>query len=211
LSARAFRDGDGCAKDLEKARELYEKSAELGDVVSMNEAGQLHDVDSVQRWRWWSKAARRGMPFKFSKNFSNVVDDFVSGLVNKTSPGSKAVLFLIGRALQGNVDMESKRIFRAPTDFSATVKQANFAIDFYQKQISAYKRAVNAWSLVALKLGIWKDVRLVIAKLVWEAREEANYFSGLLSEWKSYKIPSRSLYDSGLPIELPWKGINEDE
>ena len=55
---------------------------------------------------------------------------------------------------------------------SALRKQA---IAFYDAQIKATKDAMRAWTLVGIKLKVVKDVRKLIAKLIWDSREEALY------------------------------------
>ena len=52
---------------------------------------------------------------------------------------------------------------------------AKQAIAFYEAQIKATKDAMRAWTLVGIKLNVVKDVRKLIAKLIWDVREEALY------------------------------------
>ena len=55
---------------------------------------------------------------------------------------------------------------------SAKKKQA---IAFFEAQIKATKDAMHAWTQVGIKLKVVKDVRKLIAKLMWDSREEALY------------------------------------
>ena len=90
--------------------------------------------------------------------------------------GSAAVMFAIGQALQGHVnDEEARTIFNDAYDFGSLIGPAKQAIAFYEAQIKATKDAMHAWTLVGIKLKVVKDVRKLIAKLIWDSREEALY------------------------------------
>lgn len=95
----------------------------------------------------------------------------------KDDPSFAPVVFAIGRALKGHVDMERREIFGtySPDDL---VGPANQAIDFFAAQCAAARQAVDAWCLIALRIGndkLNRDIRKKIALLIWEARELAEY------------------------------------
>jgi TPR repeat protein len=162
-----FRDGEGCEEDLDKAKESFLLASELGDVWGMVELGDLLDESDPQRWRWWGRAVTLGGTWNVLFNFSEQVDLFNSG------SGSAAVMFAIGRALQGHVNAEKRTIFNEIWSFASRIGPAKEAIAFYKAQIKAAKDAMHAWTLVGIKLNIVKDVRKLIAKLIWESRDEA--------------------------------------
>jgi TPR repeat protein len=166
-----FSRGDGCRKDLDKARENFLLASELGHVWAMIELGWLLDESDPQRWRWWGRAAPLGGTWSFLSNFAKQVALFNSG------SGSGSVLFAIGRALQGHANEEARTIFNEDEDddFGSLIGPAKQAIAFYYAQIKASKDAMRAWTLVGIKLKVVKDVRKLIAKLVWDSREKALY------------------------------------
>jgi hypothetical protein len=84
-------------------------------------------------------------------------------------------MFAIGRALQGYVNEEARTIFNIDYDFDLRINPAKQAIAFYEAQIKATKDVMHAWTLVGIKLNVVKDVRKLIAKLIWDSREEALY------------------------------------
>jgi hypothetical protein len=63
----------------------------------------------------------------------------------------------------------------AAINFDSRIGPAKQAIAFYEAQIKATKDAMRAWTLVGIKLKVVKDVRKLIAKLIWDSREEALY------------------------------------
>jgi hypothetical protein len=99
--------------------------------------------------------------------FDDQVELFNSG------SGSATVMVAIGRALQGHVNEESRTIFNRSNKFDSLIIPAKQAIAFYQAQIKATKDAMHAWTLVGIHFGVVKDVRKLIARLIWDSREEA--------------------------------------
>jgi hypothetical protein len=86
------------------------------------------------------------------------------------------VVFHIGCALKGRVDLKNREIcWRSLRDFDQLVEPASVAVSFYDAQLHECRRAVNAWSIVGLRFGVVKDIRKLIGRLIWDAREEANY------------------------------------
>jgi hypothetical protein len=67
-----------------------------------------------------------GVPYMFLSNLFRPVEEFNSG------SGSGAVMFQIGRALNGHVNVERIRIFGDVNDFKYVISPANSAISFYK-------------------------------------------------------------------------------
>ena len=164
-----FRHGEGCEMDLDKAKENFLRASELGHASSMMVLGYLFNESDPQRWRWWGQAAALGDSFLFLSDFAKQVELFNSG------SGSGVVMFAIGRALQGHVHEHARTIFSSDYEFDSRIGPAKQAIAFYEAQIKATKDAMRAWTLVGIKLKVVKDVRKLIAKLIWDSREEALY------------------------------------
>jgi TPR repeat protein len=162
-----FVHGVGCEKDLDKAKENFVRASELGHVLAMIEIGELFGESDPRRWRWWGRAAFLGYSWSFLFNFEEQVELFYSG------SGNAAVMFAIGRALQGHVHEHARTIFSSDYEFDSLIGPAKQATAFYEAQIKATKDAMRAWTQVGSKLKVVKDVRKLIAKLIWDSREEA--------------------------------------
>jgi TPR repeat protein len=162
-----FCHGEGCEEDLDMAKENFLLASELGDVWGMVELGDLLDESDPQQWRWWGRAAALGSSSSFLSYFAKQVELFNSG------SGSAAVMFAIGQALQGQLNEEAKTIFRNSFNFDSLIIPAKQAIAFYESQIKATKDAMRAWTQVGIKLKVVKDMRKLIARLIWDSREEA--------------------------------------
>jgi hypothetical protein len=171
-----FLFGEGCEKDLDMAKENFLLASELGYVWAMLDLGGLLDESDPRRWFWWGRAAALGDSVSILSNFADQVELFNYG------SGSAAVVFAIGRALQGHVNEGARTIFSSNIDFDSCIDPARQAIAFYEAQIKATKDAMHAWTQVGIKLEVVKDVRKLIAKLIWDSREEALYKRGFVNE-----------------------------
>ncbi len=170
--ARCLVDSRGCEKNLALAKENFLIAAELGDVFAASECSYHVDACDPARWVWFSRAAVSGFPDSFLESFSKPVQEFFSG------SGSASIVFLIGRALKGNIDVGEEEIFGTTPfslNFDLVVGFANQAIAFYDSQVKAARLAVDTWAQVATRLRLIKDMRILIGKMIWEARFEANY------------------------------------
>ncbi len=173
------RDGScGCEQNFASARVNLSIAAELGGVVAACNFGHLLEetlvASSVSRWLWWSRAASHGLTSWFLVNFPEHVHNFISGC------GSALAMFAIGRSLYGNVSIEKREIFGARVhNFDSLISPANQAVSFYESQIKFARLAVGTWTLVSTRLHLMKDMRILISKMIWEARFEANYKTSL--------------------------------
>jgi hypothetical protein len=163
-----FLYGDGCEKNLEKAKENLVLASKLRHVLASDMLGEVLEVFDPQRWYSWAQAAALGYNWNFLANFSKQVEIFNAG------SGSAAAVFVIGQSLQRHFIEEAGTIFKQSFEFDSPLfGPAKQAIAFYEFQIKATKDAICCWSLVGIKLNVVKDVRKLIAKLIWDSREEA--------------------------------------
>jgi hypothetical protein len=89
------------------------------------------------------------------------VQEFNSG------SGNGAADFQIGRALNGHITVKKRTIFGLNLyNFEDRIGSANSAISFYKSQLATYRRALDTWSLVGIRCGVAKDIRILIGKLV---------------------------------------------
>jgi hypothetical protein len=165
-----YRDGIGCGKDTKRAKENFWDAIELGDVYAMAEYGSLLDKDDPQRFVWFGRAAAKRFPHSFLREMSDQIRNFNCGT------GHARVVFVIGRALKGHVINNKKRtLFRRSYEFDACIGPANEALHFYKFQLRSCRKAVDSWTIVGLRNRVVKDIRKMIGKMIWDAREEAAF------------------------------------
>ena len=166
---RCLELGVGCKKDFSLAKENYLIAGELGHIDAAGYYATLLDTFDFSRWLWFGRIAVRGSPFLFLGSFSKRVKEFFSGSGNAT------VVFVIGRALKGHIDIETNTIFGSEFKFDSCIGPAVQAISFYESQMHSARLAVKTWTLVATRLYLIKDMRILVGKMIWEGRFEANY------------------------------------
>jgi hypothetical protein len=164
-----YRDGIGCEEDAESAKENFLVAAELCDVYAMVCFGKLLAKDDPHRFIWFARAATNGESGSFLHEMSDQVRNFNSGT------WQAKVVFAIGQALKGNINNEKRTIFGNPINFDARVGAVNQALHFYEFQLQSYRKAVDCWTIVGLRSNVVKDIRKMIGKMIWDAREEAVY------------------------------------
>ena len=156
-------------RDYALAKENYLIAGELGHAGAAEQYGRLLNKSGTDCWIWLSRGALHGSYVTFIWSLSEQVDQLIFGSGNPT------IVFMIGRALKGNIDMEKKLFFGFRCDFDRNVVQANQAVSFYDSQIRSARLAVDTWTLICTRLRLMKDMRVFIGNMIWEARFEANY------------------------------------
>jgi hypothetical protein len=98
---------------------------------------------------------------------SDQIRNFNSGI------GHANVVFVIGRALKGQIDSKKRAILGIFTQFNAYVGPEYQALHFFKFQLQSYRKAVDSWTIVGLRNKVVKDIRKMSGKMIWDAREEA--------------------------------------
>jgi hypothetical protein len=75
--------------------------------------------------------------------------------------------------LSGHICLQKRTIFDDDYYFDERIGPANSAVSFYKSQLAACRLGVDVWSLCCLRLNIYKDLRILIGKMVWESRHFA--------------------------------------
>jgi hypothetical protein len=164
-----YAHGRGCERDAERAKENYLVAAELGHVNAMVLLADLFGRDQPQRSVWLGRAAANGR----SSEFLFEMFDQIRKLNNGT--GIAKVVFVIGRALKGHIDMEKRTAFGYRTSFNTYIGPANQALHYYEFQLQSYRKAVDIWTIIGLRNEVVKDMRKMVGKMIWDAREEAAF------------------------------------
>ena len=153
----------------EKAKENLLQACRMDAVSAMTIVGNTLKDDDPQKWYWSGQAAARGRQSHFFCNFPEQIGLFRNGAKNN------AVIFLIGRALKNHIDEDAKTIFDTQYEFDFLIADAKQAVSFYQSQLKASRRAVDAWTMVAKRLNVCRDIRKLIGQQIWLARDQGMY------------------------------------
>jgi hypothetical protein len=166
LLGACFQRGTGCEKDLERAKENYLVAAELGHIDSMQDYSRMLEKTDPRRYVWLSQVALNGDAEAFLRETEEHLQKFNS------QSGKANVVFAIGQILKDQIDLEKRSILAR---FDRLVRPANQAVHFYNFQLRSYREAVDCWTCVAWRNNVVKDICNMIGKMIWNAREEAEY------------------------------------
>jgi hypothetical protein len=157
------------ARKIWKEQRSFSVTAELGHVHAMVRLGELLEKDDPQRFFWLGRAAANRGSSVFLNEVLDQVRNFTSGT------GYMKVMFAIGRTLKGHADNKKRTLFGNCYIFDTYIDLATQALHFYEFQLQSYRKAVDAWTIVGLRNRVVKDIRKMIGKMIWDAREEAAF------------------------------------
>ncbi len=157
--------GYGCTKDETKAKELYLRAAKLGLVDAMSDYAWLLKTSDPERYVWLAKVCARGGNLLFFTDLIDQMRNFNAGA------GQASVVFAMGRILRKQIKAD-KQTMLGKLEGTHLFEPAMDAVQFHEDICQAARRAVDTWSMIGARVRIVKDVRLMIAKLIWNAREE---------------------------------------
>jgi hypothetical protein len=100
-------------------------AAELGDVIAVSRWCELLEESDPQRFVWLAKDAACGRTDGFLTLMRHHIGNFRSGAEHPK------VVFAIGRALKGQIDLTERKIFQVRFKFASRIGPANLAVRFY--------------------------------------------------------------------------------
>jgi hypothetical protein len=142
-------------------------AVELRDVYAMVSLGRLLGKDDPQRFVWFGRAAANGNCCSFLKKMEGQIRKFSRGT------GQAEVVFVIGRALKGHIDNETRIIFGSVFFYVQPFRKSRSS--FLRISIAIVSKTVDSWTIVGLRNKVVKDIRTMIGKMIWDTRDDAVY------------------------------------
>jgi hypothetical protein len=162
-----FSAGRGCDQDRRRAMMLVKEAAELGHSEALYSYGRdaFEDGD-WERYRWWGRAAARGCEGACFGLIVGAIDQLK--LFDK-GRGSGLTLFEIGAACKGHLDGAAECAFGSAMNATGLCMLMR-TVAFHDEGCDKAKRAVVCWILIGRRLGVVKDIRMKVARMVWLER-----------------------------------------
>ncbi len=166
MAALASRWWNGMerARDETRARQLWREAAELGHCWSQIEyAMYCCPQDSSEQIIWLRRASvQRNVKgyeaiYCLVKIVQRQVDLYDEG-------GSSRIVFEIGAAFTINASWQSA------SEDPLTIRAGERAVKMHQQWRGEAKKAVLCWLWLSRDLGVAKDMRILIADLIWDDR-----------------------------------------
>jgi hypothetical protein len=151
----------GCEADRSRAMELYEEAGNLGHAEAQHKRGEYgfakHDW---RRFLWLGRAAERGYRVNFVDTVVEPLPLFEQGKLGR-------VLHIVGPLVKRNLGVEWG-YFRSDWIAEEDATQLARVIQLHDAMLDRARRAIACFGLVARRLGVAKDIRVLIGKMVWD-------------------------------------------
>ncbi len=157
-----LREGRGCVKDVGRAVEYYKRAAELDCVGALFFYGDVaFGPRDWERFYWLARLAVRGFRrAAFCEEVLSVFPSFEEGKCGR-------VLLTVAPVLQEGLNVREKT-FCASRLEEIEVVQLQRVMALCNAMLRRARRAIDGWSIVGRRLDVVKDVRVKIAKMMWE-------------------------------------------
>ncbi len=181
ILGQCYAVGEGCEQNEARALELFQMGAELEDPTAMYELGCRYPENSVLRYRVWGQSAKRGCR-QAVVAFAEAAKVQMRFFQKEVRTGW--LVFEVGAACKGHVDFEFKTIFGFPVlhDHFFFVEESE---KLHEQWRDVAKRSIVCWLWCAKQLGTCRDIRNLIAKLLFadcgawsHVREPLRYNNG---------------------------------
>jgi TPR repeat protein len=159
--AQHLSEGRGCESDGGKAFELYRDAARSGDACAQFAYGRRgFELLDWERYHWYALAARAGN----SDAVIALTDATV--LIPLFESGELArILHIVGPVFRAHV---TNRVSFRLCVGDSFLEQYQRVIALYDAMAERAKEAMRCWSVIGRRVGLVKDVRVMIAKMLWE-------------------------------------------
>jgi hypothetical protein len=149
--------------DMRKERgvELFREAAELGCAAAQCRYGEVaFGKFDWLRYYWWVRALSPGVNAGLYFAVLELIPSLLNGELNR-------VLHTLGPSIRAHLDVEKRTLFGTPVMGDETEKLRR-VVDLYDAMLLCAKESIVCWSVVGLRFGLVKDVRVLIGKLAWQ-------------------------------------------
>ncbi len=158
-------EGRGFERNQEQAVALWKKAVGLGCVESLYRAACLLDLYDLDTYRCWGECLTKGyVPVSWA--LQEAATKLGKHFVRDGREDSGVALFEIGRVCRGRLEPDKCAAFGSALKMGPLLR----AIAHFEASSAFARRAIDCWSVAGQRLGVVKDVRLLIAGLLWEER-----------------------------------------
>jgi hypothetical protein len=153
--------GECCDMDKAKGKEFVRQAAELDLPAAMYFYGNEFSEYGWERYYWRWRAASRGYS-------SHAFCDAVLRFLPRFDAGECGRILAIAASLiSGNLDVEGGQMFWLPLQ-PVQIEKLLRVVELHRQMLQRARRAIACWSVVGLRYGVVKDVRVMVAKMAWE-------------------------------------------
>jgi TPR repeat protein len=161
--AMYYRLGWSCSVDMDKAVEWCRVAAELDHAVAQSRLGYwAFGTYDWERYYWWERAASRGV------HVQELCNAILYLLPSFEKGENSRILHIVTPVVTNNL-RECRWLNDPGLKLSeADASQLQRAVVLCDAMIGRARAAVACWSVVGLRCGVSKDIRVLISKVAWE-------------------------------------------
>ena len=155
--------------DRKRAATLFLEAAEMGCQLAQFYCGErCFGAGDWQRYFWWGRSAAK-------KNIAAIAclrREAVRELSWCEAPENKKhasgrILFELGAAYKGHVNVQQGSAFDVPLN-SKALYSVQRVLAMHDKWCEDATRSIYCWIWVGRQLGVVRDIRRVVARMVWQ-------------------------------------------
>jgi hypothetical protein len=154
-------EGWHCSKDTKRGLELLQRAIELESSHAQHFYGEwAYGRLDWERYDYWGRAAsRRFQERVFVNAVVHLLPCFETGKFGR-------ILFVSAPPIRAHLDIATKRVFRNPVA-SSVLRRLQRVVKLYEAMLGRARAAVVCWSMAGRRMGVVKDIRVMVAKMAW--------------------------------------------
>jgi hypothetical protein len=162
LLGRFFNHGIDCTRDVPRATALFKAAADLEHPTALYWYGELaYGRLDWQRFVWQGRAAERG-----SNGYAFLVDVFAFAKCFERGLLCR-ILHTVAPVVKRHLDVAKRKVFRRRFE-EDEIQSLLRVVALHEAMLERARQATHCWSIVARRCRVVKDMRLKIAKMVWQ-------------------------------------------
>jgi hypothetical protein len=148
--------------DAARAIELFREAAHLGCPEAQSLFGQrAYEELDWQRYLWWGNAAARGVDgYPFCIAVFQLLPLFKRGECGR-------ILHTAALYFRSSPHLAKRGVAERAMP-PKEVYKFGLVLELHQAMLRRAKRALDCWSVASRRLGMARDIRLMIARMAWE-------------------------------------------
>jgi hypothetical protein len=153
--------GRGCAQDKERATELLLRAAELDNTPALFLLGsRMYSEHDWQRYAMWSRATL------WAPHVRRLCDALIQLLPSFEAREKGRILHAAAPALRLTIEDAAAEVHGELR--AEKWEKLQRVVALHDALLGCARQAIDCWSIVGRRRGVAKDVRVMIAKMVWE-------------------------------------------
>lgn len=166
-----YNQGKSVAMNKTRSHELFLQAAQLGYVDAYQAYARSFKSSKPEYFFWLGKFCVCAQGYMRGEGVINFMAEAVKRIREFVrDPELRCTVYQIGASLRGHV--QQRHVFGL-SESEVACEAAARAVDMHEIWCKKTRVCVDYWTVIGLRNGVCKDIRLLIARLIWNTRAEA--------------------------------------